>query len=89
MKTLILVVLTLILFTGCESNIRTDAVVQYNGISELEPGIFVKPINMKAGTSIYHTIYVYCDKDGRIIKNTPISTHYTSGKVYKDLTLLQ
>lgn len=89
MKTLILIVLALTLFTGCESNIRNNAIVQYNGISELEPGIFVKPIDMKAGTGIYHTIYVYCDKDGRIIRNTPISTHYVVGKVHENLTLLQ
>lgn len=89
MKSLFLAVLTLLLFTGCESNIRNNAIVQYNGISELEPGIFVKPIDMKAGTGIYHTIYVYCDKDGRIIRNTPISTHYVVGKVHENLTLLQ
>ena len=89
MKICILALLTLFIFTGCESNIRNNAIVQYNGISELEPGIFVKPIGMKAGAGIYHTIYVYCDKDGHIIRNTPISTDYVAGKVQKDLTLLQ
>lgn len=79
MKSLFLTVLTLLLFTGCESNVRYRAELQPNGLVEIEPGLFIKAIVISTGSN-YHVVYVYCDNVGKILVDKPISTGYTANK---------
>lgn len=76
----LLLVLLLVGLTGCESRITETRSLQYGGVVEIDKGVFVKAIKIYYTEYSAHTIYVYCDKDGNILRNTPISTSYRKDK---------
>lgn len=89
MKTLILTILLLFMFTGCEENhINERASMQPSGVVEIGPNIYIKAIIIDPGGIGYHVVYVYCDKNGKIITNTSITTNYQAGKQDLNFTVL-
>lgn len=79
MKALLLVVT--LLFLGCDNKINTQADLNNNGVTEIGENVYIKGIRIKYANYQYHTVYVYCTKDGTVIPNTPTTTTY---KINKD-----
>ena len=78
MKSLILILA--LFFIGCDNKINTQLELNNNSVTEIADGIYIKGIYIKYAAYSYHTIYVYCTKDGTVIPNTPITTNYQQGK---------
>ena len=81
MKSLILLLLTLLLFTGCESRISHEVATDTDGIAKIAPDTYVKVIAVDIHSS---TIYVtvFCDANGNIINRSTTTTwNEQQGKV--------
>lgn len=76
----LLLTLLLIGLTGCESKITETRHLQNGGITEIDKGVYVKGIKIYRNEYDFHTIYVYCDKEGNIIQGTSISTNYKKAR---------
>ena len=76
----ILILVFALFFIGCGNRMNTHEELNNNSITEIADGVYIKGISIKYAASSYHTIYVYCTKDGTVIPNTPITTNYKEGK---------
>lgn len=77
----LLLALLLVGLTGCgDSKITETRHLQHSGIAEIDKDVYIKAIKVYRTSYDYHVVYVYCDKDGNILRNTPISTSYRKDK---------
>ena len=76
----ILLVMITLLFIGCDYKIHTQAALDDNGVTKIGHNVYIKGIKIKYAEYSYHTVYVYCDKDGTVTANSPITTNYMVGK---------
>ena len=89
MKTLLFAISCILLLTGCtEYRYSSKVALDSRGVVELQPGIYIKSIRINPGGTSYDSIYVYCDREGRIITGTAITTDYIEGKTHRHLTVL-
>ena len=71
-----LLLCSILLFTGCDE-LEKKNIENYNGGAiSLGNNVYVKKMIIQDMYAL-----LYCDKDGNVISNNPISTHYMAGKV--------
>ena len=73
MKSIILLLFTLLLFTGCESRISHTVKTNDEGIAKIAPDTYIKVIAVDIRS---RTVYVtvFCDANGNIINRSTITS---------------
>jgi NADH:ubiquinone oxidoreductase subunit H len=87
-----------LLFIGCSSNNSYDSFdkvtsTKQKQIFEIEKDVFVKGIILNLGTNeigaeMRQTIYVFCDKNGKVLKEGGINFTEQNGKTVTNVSVI-
>lgn len=85
-------VISLVVLAGCSSNIQKTTT--NNVIYKIDDDVYVKSIILHkgktaVGAEITQEIFVYCDENGKVTKNSPISFEEDTGKRRKTVSVIQ
>lgn len=88
-----LTMVSLMVIVGCSSNINNKATTN-NVIFKIDDDVYVKSVILHKGKTdigaeITQEIYVYCDENGKVIKNTSISFEDGSKSRNKTISVMQ